>query len=125
MLLLADAVAVVHAAAVVLMVVGGLLALRWPRLLWVHLPVAGVIAAVYLVGADCPLTDLETALRGGQPFEGGFLGHYLLTPLRLDRSATWTQLGLLLTALVPNAAALVLATRRQHVGAGSRRPSGR
>lgn len=125
MLLLADGVAVVHAAAVVLMVVGGLLALRWPRLLWVHLPVAAAIAGVYLVGADCPLTDLEAALRGGQPFEGGFLGHYLLTPLGLDRSATATQLGLLLTALVPNLAALALAVRRQHSSAGPARPSAR
>ena len=124
-MLLADAVAVVHAACVVLMVVGGLVALRHPRLLWVHLPVAAAIAAVYLVGADCPLTDLETALRGGEGFDGGFLGHYLLTPLGMDRSATSTQVGLLLTALVPNLVALAVALRRRQRAERRVSPSGR
>ena len=36
---LADLVAVLHAAAVLFMVTGSLLALRWPRLLWLHVPV--------------------------------------------------------------------------------------
>ena len=37
---LAWTVAVLHGAAVLFMLVGGLLALRWPRLLWLHVPIA-------------------------------------------------------------------------------------
>ena len=116
--MLAGLLAAVHAAAVVLLVVGGPLALRHPRVLRVHVPVTLVIAVVYLAGADCPLTDLEQALRG-RAFEGGFLGHYVLTPLGLDRSSTGTQVGLLLTALVPNVAAACVAAARWRSGVRS------
>jgi hypothetical protein len=121
--LLVHLVAVVHALAVVLLVTGGLLALRHRGLLWVHLPVAGAIAAVYLAGADCPLTSLELALRadaGAELYDGGFLEHYLLSPLGLDRGSTGTQLALVLTAVLPNVAACtVLATRRSRGSATS------
>ena len=36
--LLANAVALLHAAAVLFMLTGSLLALRWPRVLWLHVP---------------------------------------------------------------------------------------
>jgi hypothetical protein len=116
MLVLAGLVAAVHAAAVVLLVVGGPLSLRYPRVLRVHVPVTLAIAAVYLLGADCPLTDLEQAMReraGVARYDDGFLGHYVLTPLGLDRSSTGTQVLLLLTALVPNLAAVVVAVARR------------
>ncbi|MGY2129237.1 DUF2784 domain-containing protein [Blastococcus sp. SYSU DS0617] len=45
------------------MLTGALLAVRWPRLVLLHAPVALAILAVNLAGADCPLTDLELALR--------------------------------------------------------------
>jgi len=61
--LTAGAVAVVHAAAVLFMLTGGLLALRCPRLVAAHAPVAVAILAVNLAGADCPLTVLEVRLR--------------------------------------------------------------
>ena len=106
MLLLASAVAVLHALAVVLMLTGALLALRWPRLLLLHAPVAVSILAVNLAGAECPLTDLELALRaaaGAQLYDGGFLGHYLFEPLSLDVDAPGTQLGIYATAFGLNA----------------------
>jgi hypothetical protein len=37
---LADAVALLHLAFVLFVAVGGLLALRWPRLAWLHVPCA-------------------------------------------------------------------------------------
>lgn len=115
MIVLAGVVAAVHAAAVVLLVVGGPFALRYPRLLLVHVPVTLAIAAVYLAGADCPLTDLEQALReraGRPPYDDGFLDHYLLSPLGLGRSATSTQVGLLVAALTPNIVAAGVAAAR-------------
>ncbi|CCG02952.1 DUF2784 domain-containing protein [Blastococcus saxobsidens] len=104
-MLLAQAVALVHAAAVLFMLVGALLALRWPRLVLLHAPVALVILAVNLAGADCPLTDLELWLReraGAPGYAGGFLGHYLFDPLGLDVDATGTQAGIYAVALTPN-----------------------
>jgi hypothetical protein len=100
--LLASAVAVVHGAAVLFMLTGALLALRWPRLLLVHAPVAVAILAINLAGADCPLTDLQLWLirgAGGTPYRGGFIGHYLLAPLGLDVHATAVQIGLYTLAL--------------------------
>ena len=101
-MLYANAVAFLHAAAVLLMLTGALLAVRWPRVVWLHVPVALAILAVNLAGADCPLTDLELALReraGMEAYEGGFLGHYVFAPLGLDVRASGTQLGVHATAL--------------------------
>jgi hypothetical protein len=101
----ATAVAVVHAAVVVLVLTGGLLALRWPRLLLLHVPVTVAVLAVYLAGAPCPLTELELALRaraGVAPYTGGFLGHYVLSPLGLDVDSPAVQAGLPVVVLLPN-----------------------
>lgn len=78
--LLADAVVVVHLAFVVFVAVGSLLALRRPRLVALHLPAVAYAAAIVAVGFDCPLTDLELALRdlaGEAGYEGGFVDRYL------------------------------------------------
>jgi uncharacterized protein DUF2784 len=111
----AHLVAVVHGLAVVLMLTGALVALRRPRLLWVHAPVAAAILAVNLAGAPCPLTDLELALRegaGGEPYTGGFLGHYALAPVGLDVASPAVQAGIYTVALVPNVLGYGLLTAR-------------
>ena len=114
---LAGAVAVVHLLAVALLLSGALLALRWPRLLPVHLVVAGSILAVNLAGADCPLTDLERALRdaaGEAPYSGGFISHYLIEPWHPAGITPGVSLGIYAAALAPNllGAALLVARRR-------------
>jgi asparagine N-glycosylation enzyme membrane subunit Stt3 len=99
--LLADLTLVVHFAFVVFVVLGGLLALRWPRAAFVHVPVAVYGAAIEFIGFICPLTPLEVSLRrrGGQAgFEGGFIEHYItaaLYPTGLTR-----EIQLVLGALV-------------------------
>jgi hypothetical protein len=101
----ATAVAVVHAAVVVFVLIGALLALRRPRLLLLHAPVAAAVLAVYVAGAPCPLTELELALRaraGAPPFRGGFLGHHVLTPLGLDVHSPAVQAALPVVVLLPN-----------------------
>jgi hypothetical protein len=112
-LLLANAVAFLHAAAVLFMLTGGLIALRRLCVVAVHVPVALSILAVYLTGVDCPLTTLELWLRAaaGEPtYGGGFLAHYLFEPLGLDATATSTQGGMYVVALGLNALAYVLVT---------------
>ncbi|MGY1663313.1 DUF2784 domain-containing protein [Geodermatophilus sp. SYSU D00705] len=111
----AYAVAGVHALAVVVMLTGALLALRWPRVLLVHAPVAAAILAVHLAGAPCPLTEWELALReraGAEPYSGGFLGHHVFTPLGLEATSPAVQAGIYTVALLPNAAGYGLLAAR-------------
>jgi hypothetical protein len=78
--LLADIVVVVHFAFVVFVVVGGLLALRWPKVLWAHVP--AVIYSVWIVtfSITCPLTPLERDLRargGEEAYSESFIERYV------------------------------------------------
>ena len=56
---LADLVLVLHLAFIVFVVLGGWLALRWPRVVWVHLPAVVWGIFIELTGGICPLTPLE------------------------------------------------------------------
>jgi len=78
---LADIVVLVHFLFIVFVLVGGILLLRWPRLVWLHLP--AIIWGVFIEvsGWICPLTPLENYLRaidGNGEYHGGFIAHYLL-----------------------------------------------
>jgi len=117
--LLAAAVLLLHAAFIAFVVLGGLLVLRWPRLVWLHLPCAIWGSLIEFTGWLCPLTPLENALRargGGSGYSGGFVQHYvtaLLYPAGLTRTTQW-----LLGALVVAVNALVYARLlRRHAGA--------
>jgi hypothetical protein len=81
---LATVVVLVHLAFVAFVIAGGLLALRWPRVAWLHLPAALWGAMIALAGWICPLTPLENWLRvrgGARAYDTGFLEHYLLPVL--------------------------------------------
>lgn len=120
-MLFADAVAVVHGAAVVLMLTGAVVALWRPRVLWVHVPVSLAILAVNRAGAPCPLTELELWLRsevGGAVYDGGYLGHYVFAPLGLDVASGSVQAGIYTVAVVPNALAFGLLAVRARRRAG-------
>ena len=78
-------------------------------MLWVHLPVSLAILAVNRAGAPCPLTELELWLRseaGGAAYDGGYLGHYVFSPMGLDAASPSVQAGVYTVAIVPNAVAL-------------------
>ncbi len=118
-MLLAALVAALHGAAVAFLLTGSLLALRWPRLLWLHVPVALAILAIYLTGSDCPLTTWELALRhaAGEPgYRGGFIGHYLTEPLGFPIEATSTQVGVYVVAFLPNVVGYTLLAARRFRG---------
>lgn len=77
----ADFAVLVHLGFIVFVVLGGLLAIRWPRIAWIHLPAAVWGALVEFGGWFCPLTPLETWLRGAAGSAGyssGFIEHYLV-----------------------------------------------
>lgn len=117
--LLADGVAALHLASVGVLLAGGLLAWRWPRLLWVHAPVSVAIVAVNVAGLDCPLTTLELHLRAlaGEPaYTGGFIGHYLVRPVYARGITPTVEIVIYAAALVPNIVAYAGLWARRHTG---------
>lgn len=77
----ANIVVAAHFAFILFVVGGGLLVVRWRRLIWLHLPAAAWGTFIELSGGVCPLTPLENWLRGragGAGYEEGFIEHYLL-----------------------------------------------
>lgn len=87
----AQAVLLLHLLFILFVLGGGLLALRWPRLIWLHLPALLWAVTVEWTGWICPLTPLENALRqvaGEQAYQGGFIEYYiwpLIYPAGLTR----------------------------------------
>jgi Protein of Unknown function (DUF2784) len=82
--LLADGVVIFHGAFVAFVVAGGLLVLRWRKLMWAHIPAALWGALIEFGGWICPLTPLENWLRaraGQAGYAGGFVQHYVLGAL--------------------------------------------
>jgi hypothetical protein len=82
--LLADLTVLLHLAFVLFVVLGGLLALRWPRVLWWHLPAVVWGALVEFTGWICPLTPLENwfRIRGDQAaYDSDFVMEYVLPVL--------------------------------------------
>lgn len=92
-MLLSGLVALLHLVFIVFVVVGGLLALRWPRLLWLHVPCALYALLIVVVGWECPLTGVENGLRGDDAYTGGFIDHYLTGVLYPERAETAVQVG--------------------------------
>ena len=112
--LLADLVLALHALFVVFVVLGGLLALRWRRAVFVHVPCALWGAWVTMAGWICPLTPLEVTLRqraGEGGYAGGFLEHYLVPILYPGDLTRGIQIGLGVVGLVLNIAIYVAMTR--------------
>ena len=113
--LLADLVLAAHTAFLVFVVLGGLAALRRPRVAWVHVPCALWGAWVEIAGWVCPLTPLEISLRraaGEAGYAGGFLEHYvmpLMYPAGLTREI---QVGLGIAVLVLNLGVYAVLWRR-------------
>jgi hypothetical protein len=87
---LAELVVVLHFCFVLFVLFGGALALRWPKMVWLHLPAAAWGALISFAGWVCPLTPLEKWLRrqgGAAGYEGGFVEHYIL-PVLYPRGLT-------------------------------------
>jgi len=114
--LLADLVVLLHTGFVLFVVLGGLLALRWPRAAWIHLPAALWGAGIEFAAGICPLTPLENHLRrlGGEAgYTGGFVEHYVLPVLYPDGLIRGVQLALGMFVLVLNLVVYAMVWRRR------------
>lgn len=94
--LLADMVVVVHLLFILYVIFGGLLLLRWRRLVWPHLAAFGWAVAIEIGGWICPLTPLENRLRqlddASSTYQNSFIEQYLLPviyPANLTRERQW------------------------------------
>jgi hypothetical protein len=77
---LADVTVVVHFAALLYIGLGGFLAWRWPRTIFVHVFFAAWGVIVNVTPIPCPLTALEDWFRSMQglgPLPGGFNEYYI------------------------------------------------
>jgi hypothetical protein len=104
----ADLIVATHAAFVLFVVLGGFLAWRWRRLVWLHLPALAWGVWIELSGGICPLTPLENVLRrqaGEIGYSGGFVEHYVAPVLYPPGLTRGTQLGLALLLVALNALA--------------------
>lgn len=120
----ADLVLLTHFAFVLFVIFGGLLALRWRRLAWVHIPVALWGTIIEFVGFVCPLTPLENWLRhrGGEAgYSGGFIDHYVIATIYPAGLTRTTQLVLGCLVLALNAAVYTIFVRRRSRSGGPAR----
>jgi Protein of Unknown function (DUF2784) len=117
--LLADLVLILHAGFVAFVVLGAVLALRWPRIAWVHVPVVLWGAGIEFLGGICPLTPLENhwrLLAGELGYPGGFIEHYVMSALYPDGLTRQVQLTLGVLVLLINAAIYAWVFRRRSCG---------
>jgi hypothetical protein len=116
--LLADLVVWVHVGFVVFVVLGGLLLMKWPRLIWIHLPAVFWAIAIELSGWICPLTPLENWLRhkgGEENYQFDFVARYLLPMLYPQGLTRRSQIFLGALVLVVNVAIYGWILRKRKV----------
>jgi hypothetical protein len=113
---LATGVVIVHVAFVIFVIIGGVLAFRWPKVAYVHLPAVVWAICVEWSGAICPLTPLETSLRaaaGLEVYTGDFIAEYIFPLLYPDGLTRGAQLVMGGAALGVNACIYATLLRRR------------
>jgi len=103
----ADLIVILHFGFVLFVLLGGFLLIKWPRLMWLHLPAVAWGAFVEFSGWICPLTPLENWLRaqaGDAGYAGDFIAQCLSAILYPEALTRETQLVLGTLVLAANVA---------------------
>jgi hypothetical protein len=114
----ADFILILHFGFVLFVLVGGLLVVKWPRLVWLHLPAVSWGALVEFSGWICPLTPLENWLRtqaGEADYAGDFIARHLSSVLYPETLTHELQLILGTAVVVVNLAIYTWLWRTQRV----------
>lgn len=118
-LLLADMTVLLHVGFVCFVVFGGLLAVKWRPVVWLHLPAVAWGAVVEFAGWICPLTPLENWFReraGAAGYQTDFIAHYLLPILYPADLTREVQIMLGIVVLVINVAVYGWLWRNSRTG---------
>ncbi|WP_336209191.1 DUF2784 domain-containing protein [Nonomuraea sp. LPB2021202275-12-8] len=101
--LLADAAMVAHFVFLAYLALGGFVAWRWRRTIWLHLAVVGWGLLSVFVGVECPLTVLEDWARRGADMRGlpasGFIDHYIEGVVYPDQYTNLARLAVAVAVL--------------------------
>ena len=114
-LVLANLVLIIHVAFIFFVVLGGLLALRWRWMVWLHLPAAVWGMLVEITDWTCPLTALEInwlQAAGDAGYAGGFMEHYLMRLIYPVGLTSAVQLLLGFGVIVTNVLVYMLVWKR-------------
>ena len=121
--ILADITTIVHFAFIIFVIAGGVVVLRWRRVMWAHLPVVAYGILIEFLGWVCPLTPLEQSLRtmaGQTSYTGTFTEHYItpiIYPPGLSHSVQIT-LGLIVFAVNAAVYIWIFSHRRRKTAEG-------
>ena len=114
-MLIADVIVVLHFGFIAFVVLGGLFALRWRRVVWLHLPAAAWGALIEFAGWICPLTRFENSLRraSGGGYSSGFIEHYLIPVIYPAGLTREIQIGLGVAVILFNVLVYGLILRQR------------
>lgn len=110
-----DLLVILHLGFIVFVVAGGVLCIKWRKLIWIHIPAIIWGTVIELSGWICPLTPLENYFRrksGEAAYAGDFVSQYLVPviyPESLTREIQWL---LALAVLVINGAVYTIIVKK-------------
>ena len=112
-----DTAMILHFVFLALVTFGGFLTWKWPRLIWVHLPVAIYALGITVIGWDCPLTHVEEWARTNTGHdnmtEAGFIDHYLTGVIYPEKHLFTAQLLVASSIAISWIGLLILHKRRR------------
>lgn len=103
----AIAIALLHLAFILFVLLGAFLVLKWPKLMWVHLPCAVWGVMIEFGGWWCPLTKWENQLlraAGKAGYDTGFVAHYIMPIIYPPGLTRGMEIAIGAIVLVVNAA---------------------
>ena len=101
----ADLLVIFHFVFILLVVFGGLFALKWPKVAYLHIPATVWGGLIEIQGWVCPLTPIENRLRqaaGITAYREGFIEHYLIPIIYPTELTREDQLFLGLSVFILN-----------------------
>lgn len=107
-----------HFAFLLFVMFGGLLVLRWPRVVWLHIPCFLWGSYIEVSGGICPLTPLENRLRraaGEAEYVGSFIEEYITAVMYPAGLTRMVQFALAVGLVLLNVAIYAWVIRRRRV----------
>jgi hypothetical protein len=114
--ILAETAMAVHFLFIVFVVLGGFLAWRWPRVIWLHLAAAAWGLCIVLFDLNCPLTYVEDRAReqaGQSGLSRGFIDTYLTGVIYPERFLEEVRLLIAVVVAVAYAGVVIRWRRRR------------